>query len=56
MILFFPLAPLAKRKALMTASVPELVKRILSMKGSLSNINEASSFSFFVGAPKLEPF
>ena len=39
-----------------TASVPELKKRNLSMKGILPKISSANSFSKRVGAPKLAPF
>jgi hypothetical protein len=40
----------------MTASVPELRKRNLSINGIRSKINFANSLSFLVGAPKLAPF
>ena len=56
MILSLPVNPLAARIALMTASVPELTKRLTSMDGMSSLINSAKITSFSVGAPKVNPF
>ena len=41
--------------ALITASVPELTIRIISMEGTAVRISSASSTSPLVGAPKLVP-
>ena len=55
MILLRPVNALARRKALIVASVPELTKRTISIEGTLSVTNFASLFSASVGAPKLNP-
>ena len=55
MILFLPVKPLAARTALMTASVPEFTIRIISIAGTLSQMNFAISTSISVAAPKLSP-
>ncbi len=55
MILLRPVAPRARRMALMPASVPELTRRIISIDGTWRMISSASSTSRSVGAPKLNP-
>ena len=55
MILSRPVAPLARRTALMTASVPELTIRTISTWGTISVMSLAISTSLAVGAPKLRP-
>jgi len=47
--------PRATRIALITASVPELTRRIFSMEGKAFRIISASVTSSSVGAPKLVP-
>ena len=47
--------PRAARMALITASVPELTIRIISIDGMLSQMSFAISTSIFVAAPKLNP-
>ena len=55
MILSRPVAPRASRTADMTASVPELTMRTISMLGTSSTISRAISTSRRVGAPKDRP-
>ena len=55
MNLLRPVAPRAKRMALMAASVPELTNRTMSMLGMCFKISSASSTSRSVGAPKEKP-
>ena len=47
--------PRATRRALATASAPELTKRICSMEGTAAWTNFANSSSQGVGAPKMGP-
>lgn len=47
--------PLAKRIALMQASVPEFTKRILSIFGTIETANSAIFVSNSVGVPKDVP-
>jgi len=51
MILLRPVAPRARRMALMAASVPELTSRTISSEGTSRTISSASSTSRSVGAP-----
>ena len=55
MNLLRPVAPRAKRKALIPASVPELTKRTISMEGTCFKISSANSISRSVGAPNEKP-
>ena len=54
-IRFRPVAPRARRTALIVASVPELTKRIISMDGTSFETFSASRTSSSVGAPKDVP-
>ena len=51
-----PVKARATLKALMTASVPELVSLISSMDGRASRIFSANATSASVAVPKVEPF
>jgi len=51
MIRFFPVKPRARRMALITASVPELTRRTMSMAGKASVSISAMTISISVGAP-----
>ena len=55
MILSFFVKPLAKRMALIQASVPELTNLILSIPGTILIASEANSVSIAVGIPKEVP-
>ena len=55
MILSRPVKPLATRTADITASVPELTIRTISMEGTTRQISSAISTSAGVAAPKLNP-
>ena len=55
MILSLLVKPLARRIALIHASVPELTKRILSIFGTIETANSAISVSIAVGIPKEVP-
>src|SRR4030095_5253955 len=50
-----PVAPRARRSALMAASVPELTSRTCSTDGTCAAIASASSISRYVGAPNERP-
>ena len=51
-----PVAPRARRTALITASVPEFTMRTISMCGTMATIFSAISTSSAVGAPNDRPF
>ncbi len=51
MIRFRPVAPRARRMALMVASVPELTKRTISIDGTIFTTRSARRTSSSVGAP-----
>ncbi|CKU80838.1 Uncharacterised protein [Mycobacterium tuberculosis] len=50
-MLLRPVAPRARRSALMAASVPELTRRTISIDGTSARMASASSISRSVGAP-----
>ena len=51
-----PVAPRASRTALITASVPELTARTLSIPGTRAQSRSANSTSFSVTMPNVVPF
>ena len=55
MIFARPVAPRARRIALIAASVPELTSRTISTDGRCAQMASASSTSRRVGAPKEKP-
>ena len=55
MIFSFPVYPLAKRTALIQASVPLLTNLILSIFGTMEIASRANSVSISVGIPKEVP-
>ena len=50
-----PVAPRARRSALIDASVPEETRRTFSTEGTASTSSSASATSRSVGAPKVVP-
>ncbi|CFN67672.1 Uncharacterised protein [Bordetella pertussis] len=56
MILWRPVAPRARRMAVMVASVPELTRRTCSSDGRRAISISASSTSASVGAPNDRPW
>src|SRR5438132_13120972 len=55
MIFVRPVQALARRTALMVASVPELTNRTASIEGTKQQTSSANSTSPSVGAPKVVP-
>ncbi len=54
-ILSLPVIPLARRMALVVASVPELTNRTISMLSNAAQTSSAMRTSSLVGVPNLSP-